>query len=100
MAKVNWTFEALENLETIANYLEQYSSGLATATVDNIFKQAEYIARFPKIGRKVPEFNLDFVREVIYKNYRIVYHIIDKNRIDIIIVHHSSSPLKDIERLV
>lgn len=36
----------------------------------------------------VPEFDDDSIRELIQGNYRIVYQIIDENRIDILTVHN------------
>lgn len=36
----------------------------------------------------VPEFENENIRELIKGNYRIVYQIIDDNRIDILTVHN------------
>ncbi|MBE0508740.1 MAG: type II toxin-antitoxin system RelE/ParE family toxin [Marinospirillum sp.] len=43
---------------------------------------------FPLPGRKVPEYELDQIREVFCKPYRIIYHI-KPNQIDILAVIHS-----------
>ncbi len=94
MVTISWTNEALDDLQQIAEYLDQRSYALSAATVQAIFDRIENLEKFPKIGRVVPEFKLEFVREIIYSNYRIVYHIIDTYRIDIIAIHHSSRPLR------
>jgi toxin ParE1/3/4 len=46
------------------------------------------------IGSVVPELNSPKVRELILGNYRIIYEIISKNRIDILTVHHSARLLR------
>ena len=38
----------------------------------------------------VPEFENELLRELIRGNYRIVYHIVDDLRIDIITIHNCS----------
>jgi len=42
---------------------------------------------FPKLGRKVPEFNKNEFRELIIQNYRVVYHI-QTNKILILAIFH------------
>jgi len=52
----------------------------------------ENIKIFPAIGRVVPEYNIDNLREVIYQNYRIVYQIVG-NTINIIYIGHGTHRL-------
>ena len=40
------------------------------------------------MGRKVPERNVDELRELILGNYRIIYHLNDEN-IELITIIHS-----------
>jgi len=47
-----------------------------------------------KIGRIVPELKSYGFREVIYRNYRIVYRIIGDENIEILVVSHSSRDFK------
>lgn len=94
MVTINWTLEATDDLLEIEEYLSRRSKGYAFLVINDIISETEVLENYPKIGRVVPEFELDFVREILYKNYRIVYHIIDKQRIDILTVHHSSKPLR------
>ncbi|MDN3725167.1 type II toxin-antitoxin system RelE/ParE family toxin [Aequorivita sp. SDUM287046] len=44
-------------------------------------------------GKMVPEFNIEEIRELVEGNYRIIYRIVSKKRIDILTVHHSSRDL-------
>jgi toxin ParE1/3/4 len=34
---------------------------------------------FPKIGRKVPESDDEFIREMLFQNYRIIYKLQKEN---------------------
>lgn len=44
---------------------------------------------FPKLGRVVPEFQNVNIREIIYRNYRIIYEL-EEERIVILSVLHGS----------
>ena len=50
----------------------------------------------PKVGRIVPEKNDENIRELIEGNYRIIYEIRGEDRIEVLLVHHSSRPLGNI----
>jgi plasmid stabilization system protein ParE len=47
----------------------------AAALVGGIVGATEPLATFPRIGRTVPEFADDTLREIVFENYRIVYEI-------------------------
>ncbi|MEZ4939147.1 MAG: type II toxin-antitoxin system RelE/ParE family toxin [Crocinitomicaceae bacterium] len=55
--------------------------------------KGDLLSNFPGMGRVVPEMKNKDIRELIYKNYRIIYYIVDATHIDILTVHHSSRPL-------
>ncbi len=63
----------------------QYAAALLTALVES----TEPLARFPRLGRAVPEFESETLREIIFEHYRIVYSI-DADTITIYSVLHSS----------
>ncbi|MCK5147293.1 type II toxin-antitoxin system RelE/ParE family toxin [bacterium] len=53
------------------------------------------LSSFPTLGRIVPEYSDETIREIIKGQYRIVYRInIDKESICIIAIHHSKRFLK------
>lgn len=93
MVKVNWTFKALEDIDGIAEYITQYSPKYASQIVDDFFKKGELLANFPRMGRMVPEMRNTDIRELIHKNYRIIYYIVDASHLDILTIHPSSKPL-------
>ncbi|MGV8843025.1 MAG: type II toxin-antitoxin system RelE/ParE family toxin [Pseudomonas sp.] len=51
------------------------------------------LANFPESGRRVSEAKCDDIREVVFQSYRIIYRIIDAQRIDIIAVVHGRRDL-------
>jgi len=50
----------------------------------------------PKVGRKVPERNDENIRELIEGNYRIIYELRGEERIEVLLIHHSSRTLRNI----
>jgi toxin ParE1/3/4 len=89
MAQVVWTESALDDLDGIGEYISKNSIRYAQVVVNELFVAVNILEDNPMIGRKVPEFGDDSIRELINGNYRIIYLIIDDFRIDILTVHHS-----------
>jgi toxin ParE1/3/4 len=96
MALIFWTNQAIEDLESIGEYIEKDSPKYASITLKRIYNSTQLLINQPKLGRIVPEFGIDNIREIIEGRYRIVYRIIDSERIDIITIHHSSRLLKSV----
>ena len=73
----------------------------AVEFVDKLISIAETITANPEKGRIVPELSIEFIRELLYKNYRIVY-LIKKKSIDILTVFEGHQLLKkeDITRRI
>ena len=90
MVKINWTNLALQDLNEIAEFISKDSIRYTQITVKYLFESPSLLKTHPKAGRIVPEFNEENLRELIRGSYRIVYRIVDKNRIDILTVHHSA----------
>lgn len=85
--------QALDDLDSTAEYLARHSAKLASVFIEKAFSKPDTLKRFPRIGRKVPELDNDACRELIMGKYRIVYLIVSESRIDILTVHDSSRPL-------
>ena len=83
--KLFWTKEALLRLQEIEVYVSGDNPVSAIEFVDKLISAAETIVDYPEKGRIVPELSLKNIRELIYKNYRIVY-LIRRNSIDILTV--------------
>ncbi len=95
MVKINWTNFALQDLNEIADFISKDSVRYAQMTVKHLFESPTLLKTHPKAGRIVPEFKEENLRELIRGSYRIVYRIVDKNRIDILTVHHSARLFKN-----
>lgn len=80
--------DAEEDLENIKNYISKDSIYYANKTTNEIINKTEYLLMFPYIGRKIPEYNNENFRELIYKSYRILYKI--NSNIYILNVFHCS----------
>jgi toxin ParE1/3/4 len=87
--KVHWTDTAEAQLDAVYSYIAQNSVPYALRTIDKITNRSKQIAAFPLSGRKVPEFDLDQIREVFSGSYRIIYYI-KPEQIDVIAVIHGS----------
>jgi addiction module RelE/StbE family toxin len=90
MVKVVWTDSAIIDLNDIGDHIAKDSERYAELTVLRLFTSVVILENHPKAGKMVPEFQNEKIRELIRNCYRIVYHIIDKNRIDILSVHNSA----------
>ena len=96
MAKVNWTFQALEDLSDIGEQLAQNSNSYASHIVKVILEKTELLQSFPELGRIVPESKIKSIRELIIKKYRIIYVLSSDKEVNILAVRHSSKLLGDI----
>jgi len=85
--KVHWTDTAEGHLDGLYAYIAQDSPEVANRMVDQLIRRSQQIAEFPFSGRRVPEYNIDQIREVIEGPYRIFYHI-KPDQIDIPAVIH------------
>ncbi len=93
--KVEWSPEATEDLESIAEYIARDSEFYAQAVVTEILAASRNITNFPLIGRIVPEIGNDQIRERFIYSYRLVYRI-QAARILIVAVIHGKQLLENI----
>lgn len=93
---VTWSPEALEDLESIAEYIERDSSFYAQSVVSKILGVSRNIKEFPLIGRVVPELDDENIRERFVYSYRLVYQM-RQQKILIVAVIHGKRLLKNVE---
>lgn len=91
--KLIWTKEALLRLQEIEEYISLDKPAAAIEFVDKLITVTETLTAFPEKGRVVPELSLENIREIIYKNYRIVYLIRNKS-IEVLTVFEGHQLLK------
>ncbi len=95
MVQINWSNQVFEEINDIAEYLSKGSEKLAATFVDKLFEKVELLKTYPRMGRIVPEFSREPIRELLYKQYRIIYRIVSEKKIIILSVQHSSHPLSE-----
>ena len=91
--KLVWTKESLTRLKEIEEYIAADNRRAAFALIDKIISLAESLSENPEKGRIVPELSITQIREILYKNYRIVY-LLKKNSIEILTVFEGHRLLK------
>lgn len=98
MAQINWTKLANEDIQNIIEFLSSQSEPLAKIVVQKMVSKIDLLEFFPNLGRLVLELDYKNVREIIVSNYRVVYHIVSNDRIDILRIYHSARAItiKDI----
>lgn len=92
MAQVRWSLTSGNDLQDIEDFIARDSVLHAIAFVDRIVESTETLLKSPQIGRIVPEFNRQDLREVIFRGYRVVY-LLQGNEIIILRVVHGARDL-------
>jgi len=88
MVEVIWTDSAIEDLNDIGAYIAKDSVRYAEITIAELFGSVDILEEYPSYGIVVPEFDNEFVRQIIKGNYRIVYQIINDFKVEILTVHN------------
>ncbi len=85
---------AVQDLEDIlAYYADQAMPQVGSRLVAEIIADIESLSSQPRMGRMVPEFEQDFLLELIRAPFRIVYRV-DRDRVRIVRVWRSERLLK------
>ena len=93
--KVKWSPEAVEDLESIAEYIERDSKFYARSVVSKILSITRKIPEQPLIGRIVPEIGEKEIRERFVYSYRLVYRI-QNSMITIVAIIHGKRLLENV----
>ncbi len=91
--KLFWTKEALLCLQEVEEYISRDNPIAAADFADKLISLAETIVDNPKKGRVVPELSLENIRELLFRNYRIVY-LIKKSSVEVLTVFEGHQLLK------
>ena len=73
-----WTETALADLRDIVRYIARDDRHVAKRFGDLIVTKVRSLKTFPRVGRIVPEYREERMRELILAPYRIVYEIDDE----------------------
>ena len=71
--EIVWTARARRDLIEIGDFIARDKPGAASSWVRSLIDAVESAARMPFAGRVVPELGQPDIREIVRRNYRIVY---------------------------
>lgn len=91
--KIIWSEESLNDVEEIISFISKDSEFFAMNFASKIIDAVDTLKIFSDIGRVVPEYDNVKIREILYRNYRIVYKI-DEKVVEILTVFHGSKLLE------
>ena len=91
--KVLWTKNAKIQLQNVEEFIANDNPSGAIDFTDELIDLAETLAEYPEKGRVVPELSHSNIRELLNKNYRIVY-LIKKDRVEILTLFEGHRLLK------
>jgi len=87
-----WSNPAVDDLEQIVQYIARDSHTYVAAVAGRILDSIDRLADFPGMGRVVPEFEEDAIRELIVYPYRVIYRV-GTDRIVIAAIIHGARDL-------
>jgi toxin ParE1/3/4 len=88
MVEVIWTIKAVEQVEQIGAFIEKDSAFQARRVVQLIVKETHKLRGQSRIGKMIPEVQEDRYRELRVFSYRVLYKILDEDKIAIVGVVH------------
>jgi len=83
MAEVIWTEPALQELDSIAEYIALDNVVAASALVEEVFDKTERLESFPQSGRISPELPNSIYRDVVVPPCRVFYRE-EENRVFVV----------------
>ena len=93
MAEVIWTEPAVQDLDSIAEYIALDNPAAARELVQEVFDKIERLGIFPQSGRVTPELPNSVYREVVVSPCRIFYRE-DEKRVLVLCVMREERQLR------
>lgn len=91
MTTVRWLPQAEADLEAIRKYYLRVAPDYASPFIEGALEQTKQLKSSPLMGRMVPEIEDKSIRELIYRQYRIVYFVdVNNEQVDILTIFHSA----------
>jgi len=87
--EVAWAESASDDLAEIASYIEKDSEFYAAAVVRELIEAARSLDVFAQRGRVVPEYRDSAIRELLVRDYRLVYEV----AVHVLRIVHGARPL-------
>jgi toxin ParE1/3/4 len=89
--KLIWSPAARDDLHDIVVFIARDNANRAISFGYELISETDRLQEFPELGRIVPEYRNNYIRQIIFRPYRIVYRV-DHNRklCDIARIWHSA----------
>jgi len=71
MAEINFSKQALNDIDEIALYRARFSEKTAKTYIQKIYATIELLAQFPHLGKMSPKLDYPTVREIYAGPYRV-----------------------------
>ena len=96
--KITWSPLAVERVIEYSEYIALDNPAASIRWVDDIFDKVEILQVSPEVGRNIAEIKDKKFRELIFGNYRIIYHL-EKINISILTVrlHRQILPIDELK---
>ena len=85
--RIAWSQPAVHDLEAISAFIAEDSPAYASTVIRNLVHRTRNLAKFPRSGRRVPEFDDENIREVIVYGYRLIYHLQIETVLIVAVIH-------------
>jgi toxin ParE1/3/4 len=92
MAEVRWTPQAADDLEAICQFIGRDAPQVAAAFADRVLRATDRLGTFPRLGRVVPELQIENIREIIVGSYRVIYRAM-QDGVQLLTIHHGAQSL-------
>lgn len=90
---------AESDLEGIVRYISQDNSPSGARIGRAIVAHFRILESSPRLGRRVPEFRTDTLREIVHRPYRLIYKINDAEQvIEVVRIWHAARGTPEIDR--
>ena len=73
--KLIWSPAARDDLHDIIVFIARDNPNRAMSFGYELISETDHLQEFPELGRIVPEYRSDNIREIVFRLYRIVYRV-------------------------
>jgi len=87
--EIVWSIWASDDLVAVADHISRDSESYAATVVRELVAAARSLRAFAERGRRVPEYGDPSVRELIVREYRLVYRV-HPQRIEVLRIIHGA----------
>ncbi|HJP92992.1 MAG TPA: type II toxin-antitoxin system RelE/ParE family toxin [Pyrinomonadaceae bacterium] len=73
--KLIWSPAARNDLHDIVVFIARDNPNRAMSFGYELISETDRLQEFPELGRVVPEYRIDNIREILFWSYRIIYRV-------------------------